>query len=269
MLNGFFVLCCLCQNAQRVHPFLQLHEYSGYLIHVLPQRALMKKKASLILQFRPESNAEIPITSLKSLGRISSRLSQGFSHPHHRQNRKKLANKTIYEDVFRFKTSTTSLQPLPFKPPRAIFQVSQKTFPYQNNKTQNNGIHTPKKHTKIQTKQNIQNTNPNKTKFQTKQNSDSKQTPQKKTINKSTATSSKHNKPKRTKKNTSLFSLWVHISEVSGVSPPWWLCITKAHCLSCSFRCLQSINLWTTRETRCPKTKASVTKTENNGRKEN
>ena len=144
------------------------------------QRALMKKKASLILQFRPESNAEIPITSLKSLGRISSRLSQGFSHPHHRQNKKKLANKTIYENVFRFKTSTTSLQPLPFKPPRAIFQVSQKTFPYQNNKTQNNGIHTPKKHTKIQTKQNIQNTNPNKTKFQTKQNSDSKQTPPKK-----------------------------------------------------------------------------------------
>ena len=159
MLNGFFVLCCFCRMHWEFTHFCNSMNTVATWFMFFPEGHWWKK-ASLILQFRPESNAEIPITSLKSLGRISSHLLQGFSNPHPRQNKKKLANKTIYEDVFKFKTST-----LPYNLFRSnhlgqFFQVSQKTFPYQNNKTQNNGIHTPKKHTKIQTKQ---NTIPNKT----------------------------------------------------------------------------------------------------------
>jgi len=70
-------------------------------------------------------------------------------------------------------SSDSKPPPLPYNLFRSnhlgqFFQVSQKTFPYQNNKTQNNGIYTPKKHTKIQTKQNKkskskQNKFPNKT----------------------------------------------------------------------------------------------------------
>ena len=268
MLNGFFVLCCLCQNALRVHHFCNSMNTVATWFMLFP-KGHWWKKASLILQFRPESNAE------KS-GSHQFTSSAGFSNPHPRQNKKKLANKTIYEDVFRFKTST-----LPYKLFRSNHLGQFFRFLKKHSR-----IKTTKHKTMAFTHQkSTQKSKQNKQKSKSKQNKFPNKTTQNKTklrlqANKIQNTkNNKHtkkiqsNKIPNTKKNKQQnhkpFSLWVHISEFPGNSPPWWLCIAKAHCLSCNFRCLQSINLWTTRETRCPKTKASVTKTENNGRKEN
>lgn len=268
MLNGFFVLCCFCRMHWEFTPFCNSMNTvaTATWFMFFPEGHWWKKgfthsPISSRIKCRnshhfPEKSGSHQFTSFA-----------GFSNPRPRQNKKKLANKTIYEDVFKFKTST-----LPYKLFRSnhlgqFFQVSQKTFPYQNNKTM---AFTHQKSTQ-QSKQNkTKKANPNKTNFRTKQpktkhNSDSKQTKfktQKTTNTQKRSKSNKfqtHRKKKTSNKTTSLFSLWVHISELPGVSPPWWLCITKAHCLSCNFRCLQSIHLWTTRETRCPKTKASVT----------
>lgn len=196
--NAERIVCTLLflPHALRVHPFLQLHEYSGYLIHVIPQRALMKKGFT----HSPISSrikCRIPITSLKSLGRINSHLLQDFPIPTTDKTRKNWLTRPY------MRMSSDS------KPPHFLANSSVQTT--------SGNFSGFSKHIPVSKQQNTKqwhsqtkkaHKNPNKTKQnskqnKTKQNSDSKQTKFKKnkkttkTQKRSKATSSKHTQKKK------------------------------------------------------------------------
>ena len=229
MLNGLFVLCCFCRNALRVHTFLQLHEYSGYLIHVIPQRALMKKgftHSPISSRIKCRNSPHFPEKS----GSHQFTSFAGFSNPHPRQNKKQLANKTLTRPYMRMSSDS--------KPPHFLtnssvqttsgnFSGFSKNIPVskqQNTKQWHS--HTKKAHknpnkTK-QTKKQIQTkqiSKQNKTLTPSKQNSKHKKTTKTQKRSKATRFQTQKKTSNKTTRYHKPFSLWVHISEVSGSLP--------------------------------------------------
>lgn len=227
MLNGFFVLCCFCRMHWEFTPFCNsMNTVATATWFMFFPEGHWWKKASLILQFRPESNAEIPITSLKSLGRINSHLSQDFPIPAPDKTRKNWLTRPYMRMSSNSKpphfptnssVQTTSGNFFRFLKKHSRIKTTKQW--HSHTKKAHNNPNKTKQKKQIQTKQISEQNNPkqNITPTPSKQNSKhKKQQTHKKDLK---ATSSKHTEKKKQATKPQAFSVFEFISLSFRESP--------------------------------------------------